>query len=78
MVAIPQGDDGLGLILLNSNAEANFSFTNALGLVSAEDTLALLAIARTFPAPAGSSRCITIWSSIRSRQRPFPSASAPR
>ena len=49
MVAIPQGDDGLGLILLNSNAEANFSFTNALGLVSAEDTLALLAIARTFP-----------------------------
>lgn len=34
MVAPPATADGLGVILLNSNAEANFSFTNALGLVT--------------------------------------------
>jgi hypothetical protein len=36
MVLAPEGDDGLGIILLNSNAETHFSFTNALGLISAE------------------------------------------
>jgi hypothetical protein len=34
MVLPPDPPDGLGVVLLNSNAEANFSFTNALGLVS--------------------------------------------
>jgi predicted MPP superfamily phosphohydrolase len=36
LVAAPEADDGLGIILLNSNAETHFSFTNALGLISAE------------------------------------------
>ncbi|MFZ1884257.1 MAG: metallophosphoesterase [Rhodoplanes sp.] len=35
MVRPPQTEDGLGIILLNSNADTHFSFTNALGLVSA-------------------------------------------
>jgi hypothetical protein len=34
---VPPGDDtGLGIILLNSNADTHFSFTNALGMVSAD------------------------------------------
>jgi hypothetical protein len=49
MALPPDAPDGLGVILLNSNAEAHFSFTNALGLVSAEQTWALNAIARQFP-----------------------------
>jgi predicted MPP superfamily phosphohydrolase len=36
MVLPPDPDDGLGIILLNSNADTHFSFTNALGMVSAE------------------------------------------
>ena len=40
MVLPPDKDDGLGIIVLNSNAETHFSFTNALGLVSAEQTRA--------------------------------------
>ncbi len=36
MVLPPDGDDGLGIILLNSNAITHFSFTNALGMISAE------------------------------------------
>jgi hypothetical protein len=36
MVVPPQDKNGLGLILLNSNADTHFSFTNALGMVSAE------------------------------------------
>jgi Calcineurin-like phosphoesterase len=38
MVLPPDRDDGLGIILLNSNADTHFSFTNALGMVSAEQT----------------------------------------
>ena len=38
MVLPPDGDDGLGIILLNSNAITHFSFTNALGMISAEQT----------------------------------------
>jgi Calcineurin-like phosphoesterase len=34
LVRPPDTEDGLGIILLNSNAETHFSFTNALGLVS--------------------------------------------
>ena len=40
MVLPPDTDDGLGIIVLNSNAETHFSFTNALGLVSAEQARA--------------------------------------
>ncbi|MDA8052339.1 MAG: metallophosphoesterase [Rhodospirillales bacterium] len=34
LVMSPDRPDGLGVILLNSNAETHFSFTNALGLIS--------------------------------------------
>jgi predicted MPP superfamily phosphohydrolase len=34
MILPPQGPDGLGIAILNSNAEAHFSFTNALGMIS--------------------------------------------
>lgn len=36
MVLPPNQDEGLGIILLNSNADTHFSFTNALGMMSAE------------------------------------------
>ena len=36
MVLPPERDDGLGILLLNSNADTHFSFTNALGMMSAE------------------------------------------
>jgi Calcineurin-like phosphoesterase len=36
MVLLPDRDNGLGIILLDSNADTHFSFTNALGMVSAE------------------------------------------
>lgn len=49
MVLPPDGEEGLGILLLNSNAETHFSFTNALGLVSAEQALAVAAIMREFP-----------------------------
>jgi hypothetical protein len=49
MILPPSEEEGLGLVLLNSNAETHFSFTNALGMVSAEDTLAVLAVLRQFP-----------------------------
>ena len=49
MVLPPAEPDGLGVILLNSNAEAHFSFTNALGLVAEEDMRAILAVTREFP-----------------------------
>jgi predicted phosphodiesterase len=34
MVLPPDADDGLGIILLDSNADTHFSFTNALGMIS--------------------------------------------
>lgn len=49
MVLPPLQEDGLGIVLLNSNSETNFSFTNALGLVPEEDMRATLAILRRFP-----------------------------
>ncbi|MDB5597331.1 MAG: calcineurin-like phosphoesterase family protein [Hyphomicrobiales bacterium] len=49
MVVPPSEEDGLGIVLLNSNAETNFSFTNALGLVPEEDIRALLAILGRYP-----------------------------
>jgi hypothetical protein len=36
MVLPPHEEDGLGVIVLNSNADTHFSFTNALGMISAE------------------------------------------
>jgi len=47
MVLPPREDGGLGVIVLNSNAETHFSFTNALGLVSLEQVRGLeLAVAQ--------------------------------
>lgn len=36
LVLPPETPDGLGVVLLDSNADTHFSFTNALGLVTAE------------------------------------------
>jgi hypothetical protein len=49
MIVPPDTDDGLGIAILNSNAETHFSFTNALGLVSIEQTHRFEAAARHFP-----------------------------
>jgi hypothetical protein len=45
----PADEDGLGVIILNSNAETHFSFTNALGLISAEQARGIQAAASTWP-----------------------------
>ena len=49
MVLEPDTDDGLGIMVLNSNAETHFSFTNALGLVSAEQVRAFRVALRRYP-----------------------------
>lgn len=48
MVVPPTGPDGFGLVLVNSNAEAHFSFTNALGLVSRDQTSAVERIMKAY------------------------------
>lgn len=49
MVLPPESDDGLGVILLDSNAQTHFSFTNALGLVTREQMKAIEKVAAHFP-----------------------------
>jgi predicted MPP superfamily phosphohydrolase len=49
MVLPPDGEDGLGVVLLNSNAESHFSFTNALGLVSTEQAACIATLDQQFP-----------------------------
>jgi hypothetical protein len=49
LVLPPDGEDGLGAVLLNSNAETHFSFTNALGMVPARDAQRLLGVVERFP-----------------------------
>jgi len=49
MVLAPDSDDGLGVILLNTCAETHFSFTNALGLMTAGQARGLAAAVRQFP-----------------------------
>jgi len=49
MVLPPETEDGLGIMLLDSNAETHFSFTNALGFVTTEQTEAIEKIAAHFP-----------------------------
>lgn len=47
---VPPGDDeGLGVILLNSNAETHFSFTNALGIVPVESAKAIDLVTSLYP-----------------------------
>ncbi|MBV9532766.1 MAG: metallophosphoesterase, partial [Bradyrhizobium sp.] len=41
--------DGLGVAILNSNAETHFSFTNALGFISVEQERRLVACIGKFP-----------------------------
>jgi hypothetical protein len=49
MILPPDEEDGLGIAILNSNAETHFSFTNALGLVSVEQARRLAATIGHFP-----------------------------
>jgi len=49
MILPPNAEDGLGVAVLNSNAETHFSFTNALGLISAEQARRLIAATGRFP-----------------------------
>jgi hypothetical protein len=49
MIVPPETEDGLGIAILNSNAETHFSFTNALGLVSLEQTRRFESAAKHFP-----------------------------
>ena len=49
MVVPPAKKNGLGIVLLNSNADTHFSFTNALGMVSAEQILGVEIAAAEYP-----------------------------
>lgn len=49
MVLPPDSDDGLGIILLDSNADTHFSFTNALGMISAEQMNGIEIAAAQYP-----------------------------
>jgi hypothetical protein len=49
MVLPPDRADGLGIILLNSNADTHFSFTNALGMISAEQVKGIEIAAAQYP-----------------------------
>jgi Calcineurin-like phosphoesterase len=49
LILPPAEADGLGVAILNSNAETHFSFTNALGMVSVEQTRKLSATVERFP-----------------------------
>jgi hypothetical protein len=52
MIVPPDGEAGLGIILLNSNADTHFSFTNALGMVSAEQMRAFDLACAQYPRAA--------------------------
>jgi predicted MPP superfamily phosphohydrolase len=49
MILPPQDADGLAVAILNSNAESHFSFTNALGYISAEQAHRLAAAIERYP-----------------------------
>ncbi len=49
LILPPVEDDGLGVAILNSNADTNFSFTNALGLISAGQARQLTAALDHYP-----------------------------
>jgi predicted MPP superfamily phosphohydrolase len=49
MIVPPAKKDGLGIVLLNSNADTHFSFTNALGMVSAEQMHGVEVAAAEYP-----------------------------
>jgi 3',5'-cyclic AMP phosphodiesterase CpdA len=49
MILPPVSEEGLGVAILNSNTEAHFSFTNALGVISTDQMTRLTAVIRQFP-----------------------------
>jgi predicted MPP superfamily phosphohydrolase len=49
MILPPETEDGLGFVLLNSTALTHFSFTNALGLMSSEQSRGMHLALRQFP-----------------------------
>jgi hypothetical protein len=49
LILPPAEANGLGVAVLNSNAETHFSFTNALGMVSVDQTRRLLSAIDRFP-----------------------------
>jgi calcineurin-like phosphoesterase family protein len=49
MVVPPDKPDGLGIILFDSNADTHFSFTNALGMISAEQIEAFNIVQEQYP-----------------------------
>jgi len=49
MILPPATEDGLGIAILNSNGEAHFSFTNALGMISLEQAHRLAAAIGAYP-----------------------------
>jgi hypothetical protein len=49
MLLPPDTEDGLGVAILNSNAETHFSFTNALGMISLEQARRLVTGLGQFP-----------------------------
>jgi predicted MPP superfamily phosphohydrolase len=49
LILPPAEDDGLGVAILNSNADTNFSFTNALGMISAGQARRLTAAFDLYP-----------------------------
>ena len=49
LVLPPEEEDGLGVALLDSNADSNFSFTNALGMISAGQARRLTAGFDAYP-----------------------------
>jgi calcineurin-like phosphoesterase family protein len=52
IIVPPDDEAGLGIILLNSNADTHFSFTNALGMVSAEQMRAFDLACAQYPRAA--------------------------
>jgi hypothetical protein len=49
MILPPDTPDGLGIAILNSNAETHFSFTNALGMIGLEQSRRLAAAIGAYP-----------------------------
>lgn len=49
MVLPPDSEGGLGVLILNSNAETHFSFTNALGMMPAEQARCAIEVTSSFP-----------------------------
>jgi len=49
LIAPPRQEDGLGVAILNSNADTNFSFTNALGMIPADHARRLAAALDHYP-----------------------------